>query len=221
MSKQFLGILAAVVVGLGLIFWIGSSKKSDNKGSSNSSNTQSSQHIIGEGQKKVTLTEYGDFQCPVCGAYYQPVKEVVAKYNKDIYFEFRNLPLAQIHPNAFAASRAAEAAGKQDKYFEMHDILYENQQLWSNTSNPVPIFQSYAQQLSLDLKKFNSDYSSAAVNDAIQADITAFKKTGQQEATPTFFIDGVHIPNSKLSDGNGPSVAKFSEQIDAAIAAKK
>lgn len=219
MSKQFIGILAAIIVGLGLIFWFSGSK--NNKNSSTSSNsTQATSHIQGLGKKGVTLMEYGDYQCPVCGAYYSTVKQVSIKYNQDIFFQFRNLPLTQIHPNAFAAARAAEAAGKQGKYFEMHDALYEQQNSWSNVSNPVPVFQSYAQQLGLDVTKFNSDYSSAAVNDAIQADVAAFGKTGQQEATPTFYIDGKYVPNDKLIDGSGPSVAKFSEAIDAAIAAK-
>ncbi len=217
MSKQFLGILAAVIVGLGLIFWLGSGRKSNN---GNSSGVQPTQHITGQGKKGVTLMEYGDYQCPVCGAYYQTVKEVVAKYNKDIYFQFRNLPLVQIHPNAFAGARAAEAAGKQGKYFEMHDLLYENQQLWSQSSNPMPLFEGYAQQLSLDLNKFKTDYSSSAVNDLIQADIAEFGKTGQQEATPTFFIDGVYVANEKLADDKGPNVTMFSKQLDAAIAAK-
>lgn len=219
MSKQFLGILAAVIVGLGLIFWISSGKKSDN-GGSNSSGAQPTQHVTGEGAKGVTLVEYGDYQCPVCGSYYQPVKEVVAKYSKDIKFQFRNLPLVQIHPNAFAGARAAEAAGKQNKYWEMHDLLYENQQLWSSSSNPLTIFQGFAQQLKLDMTKFNSDYSSSAINDLIQADITEFGKTGQQQATPTFFIDGVYVANDKLADDNGPSITKFSQQLDAAITAK-
>jgi len=220
MSKQFLGILAAVVVGLGLIFWFSGGHKNNNSGSSSSGNVQPSSHIEGQGKKGVTLVEYGDYECPVCGAYYQTVKEVAAKYNQDIFFQFRNLPLTQIHPNAFAGARAAEAAGMQGKYFEMHDLLYENQNTWSTISNPLPDFQAYAQQLGLDMTKFNNDYASAAANDVIQADLTAFSKTGQEEATPTFFLDGTYVSNDKLVDNNGPSLDKFSQVIDAAIAAK-
>jgi len=221
MSKQFIAILAAVVVSLGLIFWFGGGhKKNGNTSNSNSSNAQASNHIEGQGKKGVTLTEYGDYECPVCGAYFATVKQVAAQYSQDIFFQFRNLPLTQIHPNAFAGARAAEAAGKQGKYFEMHDILYEQQNSWANVSNPVPAFQSYAQQLGLDLTKFNQDYNSSAVNDTIQADLTAFGKTGQQEATPTFFLDGKYVDNAKLIDSNGPSLAQFSAVINAEIAAK-
>jgi protein-disulfide isomerase len=171
--------------------------------------------------------EYGDYECPVCGNYYAAVKQVAAKYNDEIYFQFRNLPLTQIHPNAFAGARAAEAAGLQGKYWQMHDMLYENQNSWATVSNPLTAFQGYAQQIGLDMNKFNSDYGSSQVNDAIQADLNEFNKTGQQEATPTFFLDGQYIGNEKLGvfDKNGqiivdPTVANFSKYIDAAIAAK-
>lgn len=221
MSKQFMAILAAVVAGLALIFFVTSGDKKDNSTGSSSGSAQPTSHIQGEGKKKVTFMEYGDYQCPVCGAYYAPVKQVAEKYSQDIYFQFRNLPLTQIHPNAIAAARAAEAAGKQGKYFEMHDILYEQQQSWSSSSNALTIFQGYAGKLGLDLTKFNSDYSSSAVNDAIQADLTEFKKTGQDQATPTFFINGKYVPNSDLADDSGPSVEKMSQVIEAAIANSK
>jgi protein-disulfide isomerase len=218
MSKQFVGILIAVVLGLVAIFWFTGSNK--NKTNSNSNSTQASQHVTGEGKKNVTLVEYGDYQCPVCGAYYPTVKQVVDKYKNDIKFQFRNLPLTQIHPNAFAAARAAEAAGLQGKYWEMHDMLYEQQNSWSGASNPLPTFQAYAQQIGLDVNKFNTDYSSSAVNDVIQTDLEAFGKTGQQQATPSFFIDNVYVANDKLADNSGPSLEMFSQQLDAAIAAK-
>ncbi|MGZ6004883.1 MAG: DsbA family protein [Candidatus Saccharimonadales bacterium] len=220
MSKQFMAVLAAVVVGFGLIFWFTGSKNDNKSGGTSTSSAKPTSHIEGQGKKGVTLMEYGDYQCPVCGAYYATVKQVADQYSQDIFFQFRNLPLTQIHPNAFAAARAAEAAGRQGKYFEMHDMLYEQQQTWSTGSDPLPLFQSFAQQLSLDVNKFNSDYASAAVNDAIQADLAEFGKTGQQEATPTFFLDGKYLENSKLIDGNGPSVAKFGNVIKAEIAAK-
>lgn len=219
MSKQFLAILAAIVVGLGIIFWV-SGSKSDQSNNSKSSSAKVTSHIQGEGKKNVTLLEYGDYQCPVCGSFNPVVKQVVAQYSKDIYFQFRNLPLVQIHQNAFAGARAAEAAGMQNKYFEMHDLLYENQQTWSSSSNPVPIFQSFAQQLKLDMAKFNTDYASATVNDTIQADIAEFGKTKQQQATPAFFIDGNFVENKKLIDENGPSLSKFSALIQQAIDAK-
>src|SRR3990167_5522364 len=105
MSKRFLAILAAVVVGLGLLFWFTSGDKSSTTGGNNGS--QPTNHVQGQGKKGVTLLEYGDYQCPVCAAYYPVVKQVAAQFSEDIFFQFRNLPLSQIHPNAVAAARAA------------------------------------------------------------------------------------------------------------------
>lgn len=220
MSKQFMAILAAVVVGLGVIFWVSGNKSDTNNQSSNSSAKPTS-HIEGKGKKNITLVEYGDYQCPVCGGFYPVVKQVVAQYSEDIRFQFRNLPLTQLHPNAFAAARAAEAAGLQNQYFQMHDLLFQNQTGWSEVSNPLATFQAYAQQLKLDMTKFNTDYASSAVNDAIQADVAEFAKTGQSQGTPAFFLDGKYIPNTDVMDeGNRPSLPKFSALIKAAIDAK-
>lgn len=215
MSKNFMIILAIIVAILGGIA-VFSGKKDNNNGSNGSATT--SNHIIGQNKKGVTLLEYGDFQCPVCGAYYPVVKQVKEKYGDDIAIQFRHLPLTQIHPNAFAAARAAEAAAKQNKFWEMHDLLFEQQTAWSQSSAPYSVFEGYAKQLSLDTNKFKTDYQSTEVNDIINGDVAEFKKTGQQQSTPTFFVNGVYIENSKLSGGSGPTLEKFSEVIDAAIA---
>lgn len=220
MDKRFLGILAAVVVIFVGIFIV-SSGGSDKSSSSGGNSSNVTNHVTGKGQKNVTLMEYGDYQCPICGAYYLPLKEVYAQFQNDIYFQFRNLPLVQIHPNAFAAARAAEAAGMQNKYWEMHDKLYDNQTVWSTSTSPSSFFESYAKQLNLNLDQFKKDYASAKVNDAINADIAEFDKTKQPHATPTFFLDGVHLDNSQVSDANGqPSVEKFTQVINAEIAKK-
>ena len=218
MSKNFLVILAIIIVVFGGIFWATKSKSPSS--SNGTSNAQASNHIEGQGKKGITLIEYGDYQCPVCEAYYPTVKQAAAKYNADIYFQFRNLPLSQLHPNAVAAARAAEAATLQNKFWEMHDALYDQQSTWADTTAPYTYFESYASQLGLDINKFKQDYASTTVNDTINADMAAFNKTGQQEATPTFFLDGKFVDNSKLIDNNGPSLDKFSSVIDAAIAAK-
>lgn len=221
MDKRFLAILAALVIIFVGIFAV--SKNSSKSGTSSSTSTQPTSHIEGKGAKGVTMLEYGDYQCSVCEVYHTVVDEVVAKYSNDIYFQFRNLPLVSVHPNAYAAARAAEAAGLQGKYFEINRLLYQasNWQVWTVSTSPNSYFQNYAKTLGLDLNKFNSDISSTKVNDSINADLAEFKKTGQQSATPTFFIDGKYVSNSDLTDDNGPSLAKFSAKIDAAIAAKQ
>jgi protein-disulfide isomerase len=218
MDRRFMGILAAIII---IFIGVFAVAKNSNTSSSttNTKGAATTNHVQGLNQKHVTLVEYGDYECPVCGAYYPTVQQVAAQFNNDIAFQFRNLPLFSIHPNAFAAARAAEAAGLQGKYFEMHDKLYENQDPsgqsgWVASRTPLDYFSNFAQQIGLDITKFKADYASSKVNDAINADLAAFNKTGQEMATPTFFINGKYVPNQDLSDNNGPSAAKFAAVIN-------
>lgn len=220
MSKQFIAILAAIaVIFVGLIVY-SNSKNADN--SSSLSNTKPTSNIEGSTASGVKLVEYGDFQCPACGLYYPTVEQVINTYQDRIQFQFRNLPLTSLHPNAFAAARAGEAAARQDKFFDMYNKLYQNQNDWASSKNALQFFTGYAQQIGLDVNKFTSDYKSTAVNNAINADIAAFDKTGAEKSTPTFFLDGKHIDNTKLLDQSGqPSAEAFGKLIDQAIANKK
>jgi protein-disulfide isomerase len=220
MDRRFLGILGALVVIFIAIFIVtqNSSSGSNNK---NSTGPQATHHVEGKGTKGVTLIEYGDYECPICEAYYQPLKQVVAQYSDQIYFQFRNLPLTSIHQNAFAGARAAEAAAQQNKFWQMHDKLYDNQNEWAAASNPQSFFDTYARQIGLNVSQFNKDYSSSTVNDAINADLAAFKKTSQanQEATPTFFLDGKYLANTGLVDPQtgAPSVDLIGKTLQAEI----
>lgn len=191
MSKRFIVTLMAIIAVLGGIFFLNREEAGapDNGGDNT---VQTSNHTQGEGTAGVTLVEYGDFQCPACGAYYPIVKGVKAKYGDKITFQFRHFPLSQSHPNAFAAHRAAEAAGLQGKFFEMHDLLYERQQAWSAVNNPVDTLNTYAEELGLDVEKFKQDFSSAAVNATINADIRAGQEVGAN-STPTFVLNGDKI----------------------------
>lgn len=194
-----MGILGAlVVIFIGIV--VISQHSNNNTGGSSNSTGQPSSHIEGQGAKGVTLIEYGDYECPICGEFYQPLKQVFADNSANIYFQFRNLPLVSLHPNAFSGARAAEAASLQGKFWQMHDKLYDNQTQWAGSSNPIPDFQTYAQEIGLNMAKFNSDYSSSAVNNTINADLAAFAKTGQEQATPTFFLDGKVLDNTQLID---------------------
>jgi protein-disulfide isomerase len=221
MDKRFLGILGALVIIFVGIFAI--SQKSSTGNNSNNNSSQATDHVEGQGQKGVTLVEYGDYQCPICEAYYLPLKQAVSQNSADIYFQFRNLPLSpNPHPNAFAAARAAEAAGLQNKYWEMHDKLYENQNEWAGAPNPQTFFNAYAQQMGLNVNQFKTDYASSKVNDAINADLNAFNKTGQDKATPTFFLDGKYLANTGLVDPQtgAPNADKISAMLKAEIAKK-
>jgi protein-disulfide isomerase len=227
MDKRFLSILGAIIVIFIAVFAI--SQNSSNGSGSNNSNSgaQATNHIEGQNKAGVTLVEYGDYECPICEAYYQPLKQAVTQYEDQIHFQFRNLPLTAIHQNAFAAARAAEAAGLQNKFWQMHDKLYENQNAWVSSSSPIDLFTQYAQQIGLNVNQFKSDYTSSRVNDSINADVAAFNKLAAahkpklETATPTFLLDGKYIANTGLIDSNGaPSADKIGTVIKAEIDAK-
>ncbi len=221
MDRRFLAILAAIIVVFGGLFVY--SQHSNNKNGTKSSGAQPTNHVTGEGAKNVTLIEYGDYQCPICEAYEPVIEQIRAVYSQDIHFQFRNLPLSSLHPNAFAAARAAEATSLQDKFWEMHDTLYNqaNWQSWTASRSPRDLFNTYAKQLGLNQNQFQTDYASEKVNATIQADLDAFKKTGQAMATPTFFLDGAYLENPKLTDQNNrPLFDKFKAVLDAEISKK-
>lgn len=215
MSK-FWVILAGIIIIFGGVVYF----TNHNKPVPTASGTPTN-HVEGSSPTDAKLIEYGDYECPVCNAFYPTVKAVAAKYSTQVIFQFRNLPLTSIHPNAFAGARAAEAAGLQGKYWQMHDLLYENQSAWAQSSNPQPYFDSYAQSIGLNVSKFDTDFASDTVNNAINADLNAFAKTGAQMATPTFFMNGQLLSNVDLIDHNGnPSVDAFSKVIDMILAHK-
>lgn len=219
MDKRFLSILGGLIIAFGAVFFISQNSNDKKDSGANSQNSSAAtNHVMGEASSKVTLVEYGDYQCPVCGLYYQPVKDAMEELKTSAKFQFRNLPLVGPHPNAFAAARAAEAADLQNKFWEMNGKLFESQSSWSSSTKPLEFFKSYAKEIGIDVTKFESDYSSSAVNDRINADIAEFGKTGQQQATPTFFINGRAINNKDLSGANGfPTAEKIKSIVQAEI----
>ena len=210
MSKQFIGILVVIILVFVGIFAFSSKSGTSSKTGSTGTLTQ---HIEGQGKDHVTLIEYGDYECPYCGQYFPTVKQVQAEFNQQIYFQFRNFPLVSLHPNAFAGARAAEAAAQQNKFWEMHDALYESQTQWSGASDPTPYFNAYAGQLGLNVAKFKQDYASGKVNDLINADLAQGNKLNIQ-GTPTFFLDGKQLTQP------ANAVNAFEQIIKAEIAKK-
>lgn len=216
MDKRFWGIIAAIAVIFVAIIWVNGRNDSQETGNSTAAATS---HTKGAADSKVKLVEYGDFQCPVCALYEPTIKQVVEKYQDTVTFQFRHFPLQQIHQNAFAGSRAAEAAGLQGKFWEMHDKLYENQNAWSASANPLSLFEEYAKTIDgLDAAKFKTDFSSSQVNDAVNADIREGNKL-KISGTPAFYLNGRQIELRDLTDesSNQPTLAKFSQLIDAEI----
>jgi protein-disulfide isomerase len=132
----------------------------------------------------LTLVEYGDYQCPYCGAAYPVVKRLQAALGKQMRFVFRNFPLTQAHPYALVAAEAAESAALQGKFWEMHDVIYENQ----NLLEPA-VLLVWARELGLDLEKFEAAVGDASVAKRIKEDRTSGIHSGVN-GTPSFFING-------------------------------
>jgi protein-disulfide isomerase len=213
MNKRFVIVLAAcVAVFVGLVLFNKREASAPDANKDNQSG-QLSSHVVGTGTTGVTLTEYGDFQCPACFQYYPLVKQVKEKYGDRIKFQFRHFPLSEIHQNAIIAARAAEAAGLQGRFFEMHDKLYENQKTWEATTNPGQIFEDYASQLALNVDKFRTDMKSEQTNRTVQADRSEAKRLGYS-STPTFEINGAQVEPPR-------DLQSFYKLIDDAIANKQ
>ncbi|MBC7904002.1 MAG: thioredoxin domain-containing protein [Gemmatimonadaceae bacterium] len=146
-------------------------------------------HCQGDKAAKIVIVEYGDYQCPHCGRAYPLVKKLQAELGEDLCFVFRNFPLAKIHPDAMMAAIATEAAALQGKYWEMHDILFENQENLDNDA-----LARYAQRLEMDVEKFSSDIADQQFISKVESDFESGIRSGVN-ATPTFFINGEKYNN--------------------------
>lgn len=140
---------------------------------------------------KVTLIEYSDFQCPACGAYYPMVKQLGQEF-KNVSIVYRHFPLTQ-HANARVAAQAAEAAGQQGKFWEMHNMLFDNQNSWAGSKSAEQIFTAYAQTLELDMEKFKTDFNSAKTKTKIESDYQG--AVSVIDGTPTFFLNDKKLQN--------------------------
>lgn len=141
-------------------------------------------HILGPENAPVTLIEYGDYECPYCGQAHQVLKELLSDLGSQIRFVFRHFPLTQIHPNAEKAALAAEAAGEQGRFWEMHDALYENQ-----TALEDEDLLQYARDVGLDLAEFDESVGTRRHLGRVRQDFISGARSGVN-GTPTFFING-------------------------------
>ena len=144
-------------------------------------------HIRGNSNAPVTLEEFGDFECPSCKNLATFLDQMVKEYHPRVRLIFRNFPLS-MHQHARDAAAAAEAAGVQGHYWEMHDMLYQEQPVWSSSNDVRTLFVSYAETLGLDLRQFKRDMESGKVKDRIELDQARAKSLGVQTA-PSLFVD--------------------------------
>ena len=145
----------------------------------------------------VTIEEFGDYQCPPCGAVHPELEKLKADYGDRVRLIFRHYPLVSIHPNALAAAHAAEAAGLQGKFWEMHDQLYRGQKSWERASDAPARFATYAHNLGLDAERFARDMNSTEVDRRVVADHERARSLGV-DGTPTFFVNGRKLPPTAL-----------------------
>ena len=162
--------------------------------------SDASAHVRGNPDARVTLEEFGDFQCPPCGQFAVFVEELLKEYDSRLRVVFRNFPLPA-HEHAREAALAAEAAGFQGKFWEMHDTLYREQSAWSKAPNTRELFESYAGTLGLDLEQFKKDMESDKARGRVDSDHALGDFLGVK-VTPTLFINNRPVdPQEKNPEG--------------------
>jgi len=152
----------------------------------------------GPANAPVTMVEYGDFECPACQAYYPVVEQVFNNSSTTLRFVFRHFPLPQ-HADAVPAAKAAEAAGKQNKFWQMFSLLYANHTDWDSLTDPTSVFIGYAQKLGLNVTQFKTDMNAPDIAKKI-SDSAAAASAGKIDYTPTFFLNGRRIENPESYD---------------------
>ncbi len=155
-------------------------------------------HARGEATAPVTLEEFGDFQCPPCGLLHPILKQLEAEFGPQrLRVIFRQFPLVPTHAHALSAARASEAAGLQGKFWEMHDLIFENQNAWKDSFDVRPIFEGYAKKIGLDIEMFKRDLSSPVVERRVFLDGKRGHALGVT-GTPTVFLNGREVPFASL-----------------------
>lgn len=208
-----LGVMTLIVIVAG-VFFLGKSTSSSNSSTKVDSQvlgilTQEDSHKIASGGAKLNVVEFADFQCPACASARPVMEKILVDYQGRINFVYRHFPLPQ-HKNAMAAAQAAEAAGEQGKFWQMYDKLYENQEEWSESDKAKEIFIRYAQDLSLNMEKFQKSMESNQFVDKVKRDQNDGYALGVN-STPTFFIGDEKIPGAL-------SYEDFKNKIDAKLA---
>lgn len=202
-------VLAGIVIVVAGMIWFGNVQDHAGDPQRLAVAVDDSDWFEGGKDAAVTLVEYSDFQCPACGAYFPVVSGLHNTYGDALKIVYRNYPLTQVHANAQLAAQAAEAAGIQGKFFDMHGLLFQNQKAWSAEADPTATFIGYAASLDLDEAKFTTDLTSTVVKNNIRDDIRS-GDASNISGTPTFFLNGIKIENP-----NG--LEPFKVLIDAAL----
>jgi len=206
----FIIVVAVALITLGSGFALYRSKKLP--APTAASGVASGTHVRGKADATVTIEEFGDFQCPPCGMMSGVLHKLVDDYRPRLRLVFHHFPLA-VHAHAREAALAAEAAHQQGKFWEMHDVLYKEQSLWSIASDAPTLFVGYAKSIGLDVDRFKKDLAEREVAERVDADQKLGSSRGVT-STPTLFVNNVLVPANQI----GPDGIK--KAIDTALAEK-
>jgi protein-disulfide isomerase len=197
-------IVAVITIALfaAAFYFAGGAEERNNEG------VQELTHVKGNPEATVLLEEFSDFQCPACGAMAPVILGLMDEYGDQIRFEYKHFPIERAHPYAVQAAMAAEAAGQQGKFYEFHDLLFENQQTWSQSPTPNAQFQQYAAELELDIDQFRRQLNASLLRDKVQAQQAEGRDRGVT-GTPTMFLNGERMQYSTYQE--------FLEQVARAL----
>lgn len=194
---RLIGVASAIIGVFVVLIWIGEKQDGNvHQPSPVNNEVTAIDHAKGPDTASLTLIEYADFQCPTCAAFAPVVQQLSDTYANDLRVVYRYFPLQTIHPNATLAAQAAEAAGRQGKFWEMHDLLFVHQKDWSATKDPRDQFAGYAAELQLNIDQFKADVESKDVKDRVAADSRSGSAAGIS-GTPTFYLNGEAIENPR------------------------
>lgn len=205
----FGGIIALLFVGA---FYIASTA-----GEANNEGLEDLTHFKGNADAEVVLVEYSDFQCPACRAMYPVVSDLMDQYGESLRFEYRHFPIERAHPYAVQAAMAAEAAGQQGKFYEFHDLLFENQTTWSQSATPNVLFAEYAEQLELDMDTYKRHANASDLRDKVRAQQQLGFDAGVT-GTPTMFLNGERMEYSTYDEFVAQVAAVVDPNFDATTA---
>lgn len=156
-------------------------------------------HSLGPADAPVTIEEFGDFQCPPCGMFHPILQKMEHEFGSKLRVIFREYPLVPAHAHALSAARAAEAAGLQGKFWQMHGMIFDNQKAWKDAFDVRPIFEGYAQKIGLDVEQYRRDAASQIVEQRIFLDGKRAHSLGVS-GTPTVYMNGREVPFESLAE---------------------
>jgi len=191
-SKTYYIWIVLIIVAVGFVLWMGYSRDGDKE-------VNAEGWFRGGENAAAVLVEYSDFQCPACAGWHPYLKQFESDYGDNIKVVYKHFPLPQ-HENADITARASEAAGVQGKFWEMHDILFENQSEWESLADPNDTLVGYATDIGLNVEQFTTDIDSSAVNAIVQKDLTEGRTFGVSY-TPYLVLNGEVFDNAQGPDG--------------------